>query len=1123
MLSFPITVRASRLGGVVPALAIAVLATFAPVASAVNNGIDGVDPELQASAQEQSLKLAGKLGLSLTKLHLAVGWARFEKEVPNGLTGTNTAINGPIDMNGPICEIAINKPWFNPIAPYEKEEILAHEVFHCFEKEIAPDNGEENDWISEGLARWVDLTLFPATHLQVALASLTNYYASPGKSLFSRRYDSVGFWAHVQDVYGDLWERIPAIVRAGIHGQNQAAFDAAVSDEASFLSSWGSSAFDLAGEDTNWLMSSPFPGRQWPEGSASVPAPEDVDGTSHFELRPYSTAQLKIVPRADKPLIEIHLGEAYGRFGVEQNYVDEAIGDKLFCSAANPAECACPPGDEGAVPPLTPLPSNPLLGLAAGRLGGGASIRYLAPQDSSYCKPKEPKSPEEPLAPTTTTASSFGDPHLLGFGGTALEFQAAGEFTLVKSTTTDDLEVQARQQPESSIVSVDTAVAMRVGHAIVEVDRPVNDQSLSVYVNHRLTHAKSIELAGGGSVKLLDLRNAGFGGRERFPGVKVTWHDGTYVEIPENYVGLSLLVKVARDRLGHLTGLLGDAGVPAATQFRGREGKPYSPTTLEQDEKVLYRSYGASWRISQRFSLFTYPRHKNTNSYTILDFPKKLFNEGGVPLAKALHAEAICRAAGITNLALLQACEYDVLVTGKPGYAAGDGLVQAVSEPGPTLSAAATGPTTTTLGPLGVAVPPSEGAPGPSTPSPPPAIDLGAGYEQPSVAYDASSGDTYVAWQDPVSDSVIDLCVVPSGASSCNGGTGPYKLVDKLAGSGAVFFAVKLLVAPGGTVVVLANIEGVAAAAEPAGYTDSEGVVAWSSAAGGAAFATAGQGIATNGKLLAEAPGYMPGAGAVALNSTDFLTYGNSYPFGNGATDFSLTTPAPSTTPVVDHKQEFGNRGSVDGSQLAAEEYPAKSGKYVVVTVGSDLDTPAGCPAGSEEGTGYGVGSGTPEALQKQTAWSSSYFKVISCPAEAAVLTGGGQGHAGIGAVQSEGAGLNGAGADGISYLPFNLSSDTFGAPVSISEETPFTLLGAEALSASEDSAGGLYACWVDDRGVMLASSSDDGASWQPAEITGIEAGANPVVLGTSPGLASIAYTSSPGGGETQEYLAPSL
>ncbi len=140
------------------------------------------------------------------------------------------------------CEIAINKPWFDPIPAYEKKEVLAHE-YSIASKEIAPDNEDEAKWISQGLDRWVDLTLFPATHLKEALVALTGYYNNPGKSLFTRSYDSVGFWAHVQDTYhGDLWQRIPKIVQAGIHGQNQAAFDAAVSDEDSFLSTWGSSA-----------------------------------------------------------------------------------------------------------------------------------------------------------------------------------------------------------------------------------------------------------------------------------------------------------------------------------------------------------------------------------------------------------------------------------------------------------------------------------------------------------------------------------------------------------------------------------------------------------------------------------------------------------------------------------------------------------------------------------------------------------------------------------------------------------------------------------------------------------------------------------------------------------------
>ncbi len=261
----------------------------------------------------------------------------------------------------------------------------------------------------------------------------------------------------------------------------------------------------------------------------------------------------------------------------------------------------------------------------------------------------------------------------------------------------------------------------------------------------------------------------------------------------------------------------------------------------------------------------------------------------------------------------------------------------------------------------------------------------------------------------------------------------------------------------------------------------------------------------------------MPNQGALALNATSILTYGNQEPFGSGATDFSLGSPAPKTTPQVDLAEEFGDNGSV--SQLAAVETSPKSGKYLVVTAGNDPGNPTECPAGSETGTAYGVAVGTPAELQKQSAWKNN-FKVIACTAEEAVLTGGGPGHATIGVVDSEGPGLNGGGEDGIYFHAFDTGSDTFGGPVLVSQEGSFTLDGADEVTASEDSAGGLDACWIDARGVMLAHSSDGGASWQTS-ITGIEGG-DIVVTGTSPGLASIAYIANPGS-VNQEYLAPSL
>jgi hypothetical protein len=396
------------------------------------------------------------------------------------------------------------------------------------------------------------------------------------------------------------------------------------------------------------------------------------------------------------------------------------------------------------------------------------------------------------------------------------------------------------------------------------------------------------------------------------------------------------------------------------------------------------------------------------------------------------------------------------------------------------------------------------------------AIDLGAGSDQPAAVYDHSSGYTYVVWRAP-SNEAIDVCAIAGGGSSCNGGGGPYQLADqqaKAGGSRPLFLGAQVLVMPGGAVVVLGNVDGVSNAVVPSGYANA-GVVAWSSPAGGRAFGESGQGIADSGKLLADQQGEMPDEGAAALSATQILAYGNEYPFKSGATDFTLTSPAPAATPLVDYTEAFGNQEAVDSGQLATEEYPVKSGKDLVVTAGTDLNQPTGCPAGSEMGTGYGVADGTPAELQKKAAWSESYFKPIACVAKEAVLTGGSSGQAPIGVVEAEGAGLNGSGEDGVYWRAFSPTAGAFGAPVLISNETSLTLLGADDLSASEDPVGDLYAMWLDDRGFELSYSTNQGASWAAPVVAASEVG-DPVVIGIDEGSFQIAFTA-----KEQEYLEP--
>jgi hypothetical protein len=650
------------------------------------------------------------------------------------------------------------------------------------------------------------------------------------------------------------------------------------------------------------------------------------------------------------------------------------------------------------------------------------------------------------------------------------------------------------------------------GHAVVELDLGSHG-GFVVLVNRHVTHSHDLKLSGGGSLALTQ----GHGRLAKVVTATVRWRDGTSVAV-ETTTAIKLWMEVnvslAQDRLGHVAGLLGNAGVGANEEFAGREGKHYSANVIGEGwiyapyAKILYGEWGQSWRISQHESLFSYARHKSTSSYTIKGFPFASFSLGTAGASVLQHASTACTGAGITDPALLQDCEYDVAATGQQEYANGDAIMQEVTGPGPPPppqqepGAGGTQPPGST--PTGGPQPPPAPVPVPN-----PGIDLGAGDATPTIAYDPGSGETYVAWLDPSSEDTVDVCAVPSGAGACNGGAGPYRLTDPLASGGGaspVYFSAQVLVQPGGAVVVVANVEGASKAVLPSGYSFTDGVIAWSSAAGGAGFVAPGGGLANGGKLLANShgAGEMPAGGALALDATHILTYDDMYPFGSGATDFTLSAPAPAATPVVDKGEAFGESLEANGTRVAAMPAPGAPGKYLIVVVGAASGKCSGADA-----TGYSDAIGTPAALQTQV-WPT--FKQIACQAHAPVLTGG----SAIGLLDTEGAGLAGEGSDGVYWRPFDTTSDTFSAPVPISDETAVTLDGPTGLSASSDAGGGVYAAWYDNRGIVVDYSNSNGTSWQAPVLTGIES-ANGVLAGVGGGGAEVAYEYA-----HQEYLDPS-
>ncbi len=571
-----------------------------------------------------------------------------------------------------ICRIRVGPLGLTKNAA-DQSSILAHEVFHCFEFYFLGPKAwydRPKAWIMEGLAVWGQLSVDHHAPNEFA-AFMGNYAVSPHTALFTRTYDAVGFWGHVQDVYHDLWARIPSILNAG---GNEPAFHNAGADTADFLNSWGSSVFNSRTAGPPWEMVSPNNPSIVTLGQVINPAL--VGGSQHSVAAPaYTTAQY-IVGATAEPLLHVSItGSA--RLSFQHNYTD--LHDAWFCTSDKP--CVCPPRTVGAVPPTRPLVLATRLGLA-GDPGTGTYGEVEAYPLSLFCHrltPPPPSGGGSLRCGNDNCGSSGGDPHMSTFPGLSFPFQAAGEFTLVKSTT-DDLEIQVREQPfgASRYVSLNTAVAMRVARATVEVE-PGRPNHPIVWVNRRRLNAQgSVRLAGGG--RLSELAGTT---------VIVTWPDGTEALLSPGAVGpgyedgVDVALKVAPSRVGHLTGLLGDAGTADGTELVGRNGRRYSYQIANPDTPaefaLLYKSFGRSWRISQRNSLFVYPRGKDTNSYTINDFPSGAYTVETLSPPAFASAERACAAAGVNDPAVLGDCILDVGATGDPGFATGAAGLQAAT------------------------------------------------------------------------------------------------------------------------------------------------------------------------------------------------------------------------------------------------------------------------------------------------------------------------------------------------------------------------------------------------------------------------------------------------------------
>ena len=627
-----------------------------------------VDPKDPTFVEQPALEaIADTYTLAFTKRLGALGM--------KVVVGTSSMGNGYaealfLDDNGDVsnlphyCRIRL-EPASKKLTVPERDNTIAHEVFHCFQAQIRGPlaviaEAKTRPWLIEGMAVWAAWRVKPLPWSSVK-NWLDTYVPSVGKVLFARSYDAVGFFGHAEEETGDLWPRVKSMLLAA---DNEASYVAAGGYSPQFLNSWGSSTFNRSKLGPDWTFTRPIPP---PPSYVSSSAPLVGDALVYADTHAFQryildlTAMRQIDPKA--LLLHAVRLRGWARLATPDFDLTNVVDDWFWLG---PGSAECPQGTEGEPPPATPLTSDPSLALTGGANGALVSIKLVSLDE--YCKRKQ-EPPKQPAGGPAggpggggggceSCGSSNGDPHLHTFDGVFYDFQGAGEYTLVRSRS-GDLEVQAREQPfpGSPDVAVNTAIGLRVGGARVEVSR---GDPLAIRANGLglVASGKARVLPGGGRIRLVSRQ------------VEVTWPDGSLVRVwGVGAWGVAVLVKPAAGRRGALAGLLGNFNGNPDDDFVMRSGRRLDPHAVLSGYRPLYRMLGDSWRIAQGQSLLAYAHGQSTRTFTIRSFPHRVTTAAALPAVDRAAALRICRLLHLKSPQVLQSCLLDVGLTGNGTFA----------------------------------------------------------------------------------------------------------------------------------------------------------------------------------------------------------------------------------------------------------------------------------------------------------------------------------------------------------------------------------------------------------------------------------------------------------------------
>jgi len=252
-------------------------------------------------------------------------------------------------------------------------------------------------------------------------------------------------------------------------------------------------------------------------------------------------------------------------------------------------------------------------------------------------------------SPTTapcSSAISLGDTHIHPFNGqTEYDFQAYGDFLLAEAGP--DFMVHTRQVPGPPGypgTATNTAVAVMMGRTRVAV---------YLQPTRLVIDGKTNDLADGKTILLPTGVQVTLKGTEYF----ISDDSGNaviadLVKSGSEALWMNVTVNLGRSPDSRVRGLLGNPS-DQIDEINTAKG-----TTLKVpvDVKDLYGQFADSWRVDPAKSLFVELPPAQTGA------PEKPLTAADLAPADKAHATQVCKAAGVTNEALLNDCVLDTTV-----------------------------------------------------------------------------------------------------------------------------------------------------------------------------------------------------------------------------------------------------------------------------------------------------------------------------------------------------------------------------------------------------------------------------------------------------------------------------